>query len=149
MELGVGSNPGPDIYAYYLRSCCAELLDIGTSYPIRVMIVATAFSSTTHLQAHRKYCCHVMTGDGCSSWNSPSSLHTLTALDKAYDDQIRDTVTSRTNLRYGHHMHVNAMIPQVRGLLPYYQSWELESYRSNLQDFHMTIPASQFSQVDT
>ncbi|KAL0416708.1 UNVERIFIED_CONTAM: hypothetical protein Slati_3502700 [Sesamum latifolium] len=33
MELGVGSHPGPGIYAYYLRPCCAELLDIGTSYP--------------------------------------------------------------------------------------------------------------------
>ncbi|KAL0416668.1 UNVERIFIED_CONTAM: hypothetical protein Slati_3498700 [Sesamum latifolium] len=34
-----------------------------------------------------------MTGDGSSSWNSPSSLHTLTALDRAYDDHVKDTVT--------------------------------------------------------
>ncbi|KAL0292945.1 UNVERIFIED_CONTAM: hypothetical protein Sradi_6964700 [Sesamum radiatum] len=40
-----------------------------------------------------------MTGDRSSSWNSSSSLHTPTALDKAYDDHIRDTVTSRTNPR--------------------------------------------------
>ncbi|KAL0420452.1 UNVERIFIED_CONTAM: hypothetical protein Slati_3068100 [Sesamum latifolium] len=60
------------------------------------MTVATAFPSTIYLQAHRRYHCHVMTGDGSSSWNSPSSLHTLTALDKAYDDHIKDTVISRT-----------------------------------------------------
>ncbi|KAL0445640.1 UNVERIFIED_CONTAM: hypothetical protein Slati_1691900 [Sesamum latifolium] len=39
MELGVGSHPGPGMYAYYLRPCCAELLDIGTSYPIRATTV--------------------------------------------------------------------------------------------------------------
>ncbi|KAL0303391.1 UNVERIFIED_CONTAM: hypothetical protein Sradi_6207200 [Sesamum radiatum] len=38
-----------------------------------------------------------MTGDGSSSWSSLSSLHTLTAPDKAYDDHIKDTVISRTN----------------------------------------------------
>ncbi|KAL0420687.1 UNVERIFIED_CONTAM: hypothetical protein Slati_3091600 [Sesamum latifolium] len=67
MELGVSSHPGPDIYAYYLRPCCAELLDIGTSNPIRATTVATASPSTTHLQAHRRYLHHVMTGDGSSS----------------------------------------------------------------------------------
>ncbi|KAL0405788.1 UNVERIFIED_CONTAM: hypothetical protein Slati_3892700 [Sesamum latifolium] len=97
MELGVGSHPGPDIYAHYLRLYCVELLDVGTSYPIRAMTVATYSPSITHLQAHRRYLCHVMTEDGSSSWNSPSSLHTPTAPDKAYDDHIRDTVISRTN----------------------------------------------------
>ncbi|KAL0313538.1 UNVERIFIED_CONTAM: hypothetical protein Sradi_5753100 [Sesamum radiatum] len=105
MELGIGSHPGPGIYAYYLRPCCAELLDIGTSYPIRAMIVATGSPSTTHLQAHRRYFCHVMTGDRSSSWNSLYSLHTPTALDKAYDDHISDTVTSRTYPRYSHRVH--------------------------------------------
>ncbi|KAL0404179.1 UNVERIFIED_CONTAM: hypothetical protein Sradi_2058700 [Sesamum radiatum] len=105
MELGVGSHPGPGSYAYYLRPCCAEMLNIGTSYPIRAMIVATTFPSTTHLQVHRRYRCNVMTGDGSSSWNSSSSLHTPTALDKAYDDHIRDTVTSRTNPRHSHRVH--------------------------------------------
>ncbi|KAL0404177.1 UNVERIFIED_CONTAM: Retrovirus-related Pol polyprotein from transposon TNT 1-94 [Sesamum radiatum] len=38
------------------------------------------------------------------------------------------------------------MIPQVRGLLPYYRSRGFESYRPILQGFHMTIPASQSSQ---
>ncbi|KAL0294045.1 UNVERIFIED_CONTAM: hypothetical protein Sradi_6906600 [Sesamum radiatum] len=90
-----------------------------------------------------------MTGDGSSSWNSPSSLHTPTALDKAYDDHIRDTVISRTNLRYSHRVHVTAMIRQVRGLLPYYRSRGLESYRPSLQGFYMMISASQFSRVDT
>ncbi|KAL0457694.1 UNVERIFIED_CONTAM: hypothetical protein Slati_0396600 [Sesamum latifolium] len=149
MKLGVRSHPGPGIYAYYLRPYCAELLDIGTSYRIRATTVTTASPSTTHLQAHRRYICHIMTGDGSSSWNSPSSLHTLTAPDKAYDDHIRDTVISHTNPGYSHRVHVIAVIPQVRGLVPYYRSWGLESYRLSLQGFHMTIPASQFSQVDT
>ncbi|KAL0455785.1 UNVERIFIED_CONTAM: hypothetical protein Slati_0917700 [Sesamum latifolium] len=51
MELGVGSHPGPGIYAYYLRPCCAELLDIGTSYPIRATTVATA--SPSRMGTHR------------------------------------------------------------------------------------------------
>ncbi|KAL0420555.1 UNVERIFIED_CONTAM: hypothetical protein Slati_3078400 [Sesamum latifolium] len=92
------------------------------------MTAAAGSPSVTHLQVHRRYDCHVMTGDGSSSWNSPSSLHTLTALDRAYGDHIRDTVTSCTNPRYSHRVHVTAMIPQVRGLLPYYQSWGLKSY---------------------
>ncbi|KAL0462811.1 UNVERIFIED_CONTAM: hypothetical protein Slati_0168700 [Sesamum latifolium] len=90
-----------------------------------------------------------MTGDGSSSWNSSSSLHTLTALDKAYNDHIRDTVISRTNPRYSHRVHVTAVISQVRGLLPYYWSRGFKSYRPSLQGFHMTILASQFSRADT
>ncbi|KAL0433726.1 UNVERIFIED_CONTAM: hypothetical protein Slati_2706900 [Sesamum latifolium] len=113
------------------------------------MTAAAGSPSVTHLQVHRRYHCHVMTGDGSSSWNSPSSLHTPTALDRAYGDHIRDTVTSRTNPIYSHRVHVTAMIPQVRGLLPYYRSQGLESYRPSLQGFHMTIPASQFSRLDT
>ncbi|KAL0439527.1 UNVERIFIED_CONTAM: hypothetical protein Slati_2435700 [Sesamum latifolium] len=140
MELSVGSHSGPDIYVYCLRPYFVELLDIGTSYPIWVTTVATASPSTTHLQAHRRYLCHVMTGDGSSSWNSPSSLHILTASDKAYDDHIRDTVISRTNPGYSHCVHMTAVIPQVRGLLPYYRSRGFESYRPSLQGFHMTIP---------
>ncbi|KAL0445674.1 UNVERIFIED_CONTAM: hypothetical protein Slati_1695300 [Sesamum latifolium] len=126
-----------------------ELLDIGTSYPIRTATVATAFPSTTHLQAHRRYLCHVMTGNRSSSWNSPSSLHTPTSPDKAYDDHIKDTVISRTNPGYSHRVHVTAVIPQVRGLLTYYRSRGIESYRPSLQRFHMTIPVSQFSRADT
>ncbi|KAL0294685.1 UNVERIFIED_CONTAM: hypothetical protein Sradi_6873900 [Sesamum radiatum] len=68
-----------------------------------------------------------MTGDGSSALNSPSLLHTATALDKAYDDHIKDTVTSRTNPGYNHRMHVTAVIPQLRGLLPYYRNRGLES----------------------
>ncbi|KAL0303500.1 UNVERIFIED_CONTAM: hypothetical protein Sradi_6218100 [Sesamum radiatum] len=113
MELDVASHPEPGIYTYYSRPCYAELLDIGTSYPIRTTTVDTASPSITQLQEHRRYLCHVMTGDGSSSWKSPSSLHTPTAPDKAYDDHIRDTVTSRTNSRYSHRVHVTAVIPQV------------------------------------
>ncbi|KAL0444521.1 UNVERIFIED_CONTAM: Retrovirus-related Pol polyprotein from transposon opus [Sesamum latifolium] len=132
----------------FLETVLCELLDIGTSYPIRATTVATASPSTTHLQAHRRYLCHVMTGDGSSSWNSPSSLHTPTAPDKAYDDHIRDTVISRTNPGYSHRVHVTTVIPQVQGLLPYYRSGT-RVIPISLQGFHMTIPASQFSRVDT
>ncbi|KAL0313550.1 UNVERIFIED_CONTAM: hypothetical protein Sradi_5754300 [Sesamum radiatum] len=47
MELGVDFHPGPGIYAYYLGPCCAELLDIGTSYPIRATTVAMFSKSST------------------------------------------------------------------------------------------------------
>ncbi|KAL0292025.1 UNVERIFIED_CONTAM: hypothetical protein Sradi_7005200 [Sesamum radiatum] len=33
-----------------------------------------------------------MTGYGSSSWNSPSSLHTLTVLDRAYDNRVKDKI---------------------------------------------------------
>ncbi|KAL0420333.1 UNVERIFIED_CONTAM: hypothetical protein Slati_3056200 [Sesamum latifolium] len=140
---GIGRrfHPGPGIYASYLRPYCAELLNIGTSYPIRATTVATASPSTIYLQAHRRYL--------CSSWNSPSSLHILTASDKAYDDHIRDTIISRTNPGYSHCVHETVVIPQVQGLILYYQSRGLESYRSTLQGFHIMIPASQFSRIDT
>ncbi|KAL0284004.1 UNVERIFIED_CONTAM: hypothetical protein Sradi_7211600 [Sesamum radiatum] len=113
------------------------------------MTAATDFPSVTHHQVHRRYHCHVMTGDGSSSWNSPSSLHTPTTLDRAYGDHTKDTVTSRTNPRYSHRVPVTAMILQVRGLLPYSRSRRLESYRPSLQGFYMTISASQFSRLDT
>ncbi|KAL0445930.1 UNVERIFIED_CONTAM: hypothetical protein Slati_1720900 [Sesamum latifolium] len=113
MELGVGSHPGPGIYAYYLRPHYAELLDIETSYPIRATTVAKTSHSVIHLQVHRRYICHVMTEEGSSSWNSSSSLHTPTAPDKAYDDHVWDTIISHTNPRYSHRVYVTAMIPQV------------------------------------
>ncbi|KAL0462970.1 UNVERIFIED_CONTAM: hypothetical protein Slati_0184600 [Sesamum latifolium] len=72
--------------------------------------MATGSPSITHLQAHRRYLYHVMAGDGSSSWNSLSSLHTPTAPDKAYDDHIRDTVISRTNPGYSHRVHVTVVI---------------------------------------
>ncbi|KAL0455641.1 UNVERIFIED_CONTAM: hypothetical protein Slati_0903300 [Sesamum latifolium] len=149
MKLGVDFHPSLGVYAYYLRPCYAKLLDIGASYPIRTMTGATASQSVTHLQVHRRYLCLVMTGDRSSSWNSLSSLHIPTALDKAYDDRVCDTIASRTGPRYNQRVYVTLMIPQVRGLLPYYRSRGLESYRPSLQGFHMTIPASQFSQLDT
>ncbi|KAL0457707.1 UNVERIFIED_CONTAM: hypothetical protein Slati_0397900 [Sesamum latifolium] len=58
------------------------------------------------------------------------------------------TVTSRTNSRYSHRVHVTAVIPQVYGLLPYYRSQGLEPYRPSLQG-HIAIPASQFSRLVT
>ncbi|KAL0355655.1 UNVERIFIED_CONTAM: hypothetical protein Sradi_4012400 [Sesamum radiatum] len=111
MELGVGSHPEPGVYAYYLRSCYANLFDMGTSYPIRPMTVATTSQSVTHLQVHRRYICHLMTRDGFFSSNSPSLLHTLTAIDKAYDDHIWDTIISCTDPRYSHRVYVTVVIP--------------------------------------
>ncbi|KAL0440180.1 UNVERIFIED_CONTAM: hypothetical protein Slati_2501000 [Sesamum latifolium] len=72
-----------------------------------------------------------MTGDGSSSWNSSSSLHIPTALDMTTSG-IQSPLT----------MHVTVLIPQVED-----RSRGLESYRPSLQGFHMTIPASQFSQL--
>ncbi|KAL0439165.1 UNVERIFIED_CONTAM: hypothetical protein Slati_2399500 [Sesamum latifolium] len=66
-----------------------------------------------HLQVHRRYNCHILTGDESSSWNSSSWLHTPTALDQAYDDHVREMITSRTDSRYSHRVHVTAVIPQV------------------------------------
>ncbi|KAL0411601.1 UNVERIFIED_CONTAM: hypothetical protein Slati_3749800 [Sesamum latifolium] len=75
------------------------------------MTVVTASQSVTHLQVHRRYLCHVMTGDGSSSWNLPSSLHTPTAPDKAHDDHVWDTIISCTDPRYSHRVHLTAVIP--------------------------------------
>ncbi|KAL0427515.1 UNVERIFIED_CONTAM: hypothetical protein Slati_2926300 [Sesamum latifolium] len=114
MELGVGSHPGPDIYAYYLRSCCAELLDIGTSYPIRATTVATASPSTTHLQAHRRYLSHVMTGtDPLLGTHRPRYtllLHWIRLIMTTLGIQSYLC----TDPRYSHRVHVTAVIPQVR-----------------------------------
>ncbi|KAL0445777.1 UNVERIFIED_CONTAM: hypothetical protein Slati_1705600 [Sesamum latifolium] len=84
-----------------------------------------------------------MTGDGFSSRNSPSSLHTLTAPDKAYDDHIRDPVISRTNPGYSHRVHVTAVIPQVRGLLPYYRSRESRDSSSPRTTSVLSEPGSR------
>ncbi|KAL0318243.1 UNVERIFIED_CONTAM: hypothetical protein Scaly_2850800 [Sesamum calycinum] len=51
------------------------------------------------------------------SWNPPSSLHTPTTLDKAYDDHASRHSHRLPYPRYSLHMHVTAMIPQVRGLI--------------------------------
>ncbi|KAL0394666.1 UNVERIFIED_CONTAM: hypothetical protein Slati_4432800 [Sesamum latifolium] len=77
------------------------------------MTVATASQSVTHLQVDRRYLYHVMTEDGSSSWNSPSSLHTPTAPDKAHEDHVWDIIISCTDPRYSHRVYVTAMIPQV------------------------------------
>ncbi|KAL0284364.1 UNVERIFIED_CONTAM: hypothetical protein Sradi_7200700 [Sesamum radiatum] len=90
-----------------------------------------------------------MTGDGSSSWNSPSLLHTPTALDKAYDDHIRDTVTSRTNPRYSYCVHVTGMIPSSPRTTPILSEPGTRVIPIKPLGFHITIPVSQFSQVDT
>ncbi|KAL0449256.1 UNVERIFIED_CONTAM: hypothetical protein Slati_1482000 [Sesamum latifolium] len=109
--LGLGHGIGRRFSSW--TPCYAELVDIGTSYPIRAMTVATASHNVICRQVHRRYVCHVMIGDGSSSWNSSSSLHTPTALDRACGEHIWDTVTSRPNPRYNHRVYVTTVIPQV------------------------------------
>ncbi|KAL0423452.1 UNVERIFIED_CONTAM: hypothetical protein Sradi_0880000 [Sesamum radiatum] len=46
-------------------------------------------------------------------------------------------------------MHMTAMIPQVRGLISYYQNGNPSHTDHALRGFHMTIPASHFSQLIT
>ncbi|KAL0302489.1 UNVERIFIED_CONTAM: hypothetical protein Sangu_3097800 [Sesamum angustifolium] len=47
--------------------------------------MATDLKSLKHLRAHRRSRCHNADRGQTLSWNPPSSLHTLAALDKAYD----------------------------------------------------------------
>ncbi|KAL0295010.1 UNVERIFIED_CONTAM: hypothetical protein Sangu_3206600 [Sesamum angustifolium] len=60
-------------------------------------------------------------------------LDTPTALDKAYDDHAPKHNHLSPYPRYNLRMHVTAMIPQVRGLIPYYRNWESQSYRPSLK----------------
>ncbi|KAL0437708.1 UNVERIFIED_CONTAM: hypothetical protein Sradi_0478700 [Sesamum radiatum] len=62
------------------------------------------------------------------SWNLQSSLHTPTALDKAYNDHASRHSHRSPYPRYSLHMHATVMIPQIRGLILYYQNQEFKSY---------------------
>ncbi|KAL0329348.1 UNVERIFIED_CONTAM: hypothetical protein Sradi_4921500 [Sesamum radiatum] len=48
--------------------------------------MAIDLKSLNHLRAHRRSRCHNTDRGQILCWNPPSSLHTLTALDMAYDD---------------------------------------------------------------
>ncbi|KAL0289064.1 UNVERIFIED_CONTAM: hypothetical protein Scaly_2713100 [Sesamum calycinum] len=61
------------------------------------------------------------------------SRYTPTALDKTYDDHAPRHSHLSPYPRYSLRMNVTVMIPQVRGLIPYYRNWESQSYRSNLK----------------
>ncbi|KAL0349830.1 UNVERIFIED_CONTAM: hypothetical protein Sradi_4132200 [Sesamum radiatum] len=95
--------------------------------------MAIDLKSLNHLKAHRRSRCHNTDRGQILSWNPLSSLHTPTALDKAYDDHALWHNHLSPYPRYNLCMHVTAMIPQVRGLIPYYRNWESQSYRPSLK----------------
>ncbi|KAL0336739.1 UNVERIFIED_CONTAM: hypothetical protein Sradi_4885800 [Sesamum radiatum] len=86
--------------------------------------MAIDLKSLNHLKAHRRSRCHNTDRGQILSWNPLSSLHTLTALDKAYDDHALWHNHLLPYPRYVLHMHMTAMIPQVRGLILYYRNRE-------------------------
>ncbi|KAK4386298.1 hypothetical protein Sango_2500400 [Sesamum angolense] len=65
--------------------------------------------------------------------NLPSSLHTPTVLDKAYDDHASWHSHLSPYPRYSLRMHVTTMSSQVRGLIQYYRNQESQSYRPSLK----------------
>ncbi|KAL0308870.1 UNVERIFIED_CONTAM: hypothetical protein Sradi_5829300 [Sesamum radiatum] len=95
--------------------------------------MAIDLKSLNHLRAHRRSRYHNTDRGQILSWNPPSSLHTPTALDKAYDDHALWHSHLSPYPRYSLRMHVTAMIPQVRGQIPYYRNRESQSYRSSLE----------------
>ncbi|KAL0281838.1 UNVERIFIED_CONTAM: hypothetical protein Sradi_7282200 [Sesamum radiatum] len=95
--------------------------------------MAIDLKSLNHLKAHRRSRCHNTDRGQILSWNPPSSLHTPTALDKAYDDHALWHNHLSPYPRYSLRMHVTAMIPQVRGLIPYYRNREFQSYRPSFK----------------
>ncbi|KAL0290051.1 UNVERIFIED_CONTAM: Retrovirus-related Pol polyprotein from transposon opus [Sesamum calycinum] len=134
------------IYAAYSR-CVYSTDHRRKSLPTRSITMAIDLKSLNHLKAHRRSRCHNTVRGQILSWNQPSSLHTPTVLDKAYDDHVLWHSHLSPYPRYSLRMHVTTMIPQVRGLILYYRNWE--SYDQASRGLHMTIPASQFSQSTT
>ncbi|KAL0291862.1 UNVERIFIED_CONTAM: hypothetical protein Scaly_2617100 [Sesamum calycinum] len=51
-------------------------------------------------------------------------------------------------LSYSHHVHVTAMVPQVRGLISYYQSRESQSYRPRLRKLPYDDSRESIQSVD-
>ncbi|KAL0349796.1 UNVERIFIED_CONTAM: hypothetical protein Sradi_4128800 [Sesamum radiatum] len=84
--------------------------------------MAIDLKSLNHLRAHRRSHCHNNDRGQILSWNPPSSLHIPTALDKAYENHAPWHNHLSPYSRYSLRMHVTAMIPQVRGLIPYCQN---------------------------
>ncbi|KAK4390260.1 hypothetical protein Sango_2089300 [Sesamum angolense] len=101
--------------------------------PTRSIAMAIDLKSLNHLRVHRRSRCHNTDRGQILSWNPPSSLHTPTALDKAYGDHAPWHNHLLPYPRYSLRMHVTVMIPQVRGLIPYYRNRESQSYRSSLK----------------
>ncbi|KAL0294236.1 UNVERIFIED_CONTAM: hypothetical protein Sangu_3223000 [Sesamum angustifolium] len=110
--------------------------------------MAIELKSLNHLKSYRISHCHNTDRGQILSWNPPSSLHTPTALDKTYDD----CASRHNNLlpypRYSLRMYVTAMIPQVRGLIPYYENWESQSYRPSLKSLPYDESRESVQSVD-
>ncbi|KAL0445867.1 UNVERIFIED_CONTAM: hypothetical protein Slati_1714600 [Sesamum latifolium] len=113
MEFDVGSHPGLDVYALILEIASRQIArhrnlfsnstnDCGHRFIEREYISKCMEIPLSHLDKGRIIFLKLT-----------SSLHTPTTLDKAYDDHVWDTITSRTDPIYSHHMHVTAVIPQV------------------------------------
>ncbi|KAL0286605.1 UNVERIFIED_CONTAM: hypothetical protein Sradi_7143800 [Sesamum radiatum] len=72
--------------------------------------MAIDLKSLNHLRAHRRSRCHNSDRGQILSWNPPSSLHTPTALDNAYDDHAPWHSHLSPYPRYSLCMHVTVMI---------------------------------------
>ncbi|KAL0349780.1 UNVERIFIED_CONTAM: hypothetical protein Sradi_4127200 [Sesamum radiatum] len=111
--------------------------------------MAIDLKSLNYLKAHRRSRCLKAHRGQILSWNPPSSLHTPTALDKAYDDHALWHNHHSPYPRYSLRMHVTAMIPQVRGLILYYRNRESQSYRPSLkrppyEDSHESVQSVDY-----
>ncbi|KAL0282158.1 UNVERIFIED_CONTAM: hypothetical protein Sangu_2487700 [Sesamum angustifolium] len=95
--------------------------------------MAIDLKSLNHLRAHWRSCCHNTDRGRILSWNPPSLVHTPIALDKAYDNHALWHSHLSPYPRYSLRMHMTVMIPQVRGLIPYYQNRESQLYRPSLK----------------
>ncbi|KAL0297763.1 UNVERIFIED_CONTAM: hypothetical protein Sradi_6828400 [Sesamum radiatum] len=110
--------------------------------------MAIDLKSLNQLKAHRRSRCHNTDRGQILSWNAPSSLHTPTALDKAYDDHATWHNHFSSYPRYNLRMHVTVMIPQVRGLIPYYRNREFQSYRPSLEKLPYNDSRESVQSVD-
>ncbi|KAL0292372.1 UNVERIFIED_CONTAM: hypothetical protein Sangu_3254800 [Sesamum angustifolium] len=102
--------------------------------------MAIVLKSPNHLRAHRRFRCNNTDRGQILSWNLPSSLHTPTALDKAYDDHALWHNHLSPYPRYSLRMHVTAMISQVQGLIRTIGTGNPSHSDQASRGFHMTIP---------
>ncbi|KAL0434074.1 UNVERIFIED_CONTAM: hypothetical protein Slati_2741700 [Sesamum latifolium] len=110
--------------------------------------MAIDLKSLNHLRAHRRSRCHNTDRGQILSWNPPSLLHTLTALDKTYNDHALRHNHLSPYPRYSLRMPMTAMIHQVRGLIPYYQNRESQLYRSSLKRLPYNDSRESLQSVD-
>ncbi|KAL0405628.1 UNVERIFIED_CONTAM: hypothetical protein Slati_3876700 [Sesamum latifolium] len=95
--------------------------------------MAIDLKSPNYLREYRRSRYHNTDRGHILSWNPPTSLHNPTILDKVYDDHALRHNNLSPYPRYSLRMHVTAMTPQVRGLIPYYRNRESQLYRPSLK----------------